>query len=433
MEHLLSEERTQEVIGLCRDLVRIRSYSGEEQGVAERLREFFASHGFDDVRTDEYGNLIGTVRGNRPGPTVLFDGHMDTVPVDERDSWKHDPFGAEIEDGVMYGRGTSDMKCALACMAAAAAFFAEDTGRDFAGQVSVAGIVHEECFEGIAARAVSRALSPDIVVIGESSDLLLKIGQRGRAEILLETFGVPVHSSNPDRGVNAVYSMLRAVERIHALPPAEHPFLGKGILELTDIMSQPYPGKSVVPAYCSATFDRRLLAGETRESVLAPIRAILDELAEEDPSFRGKVSYASGEETCCTGAKIGAERFFPAWLLERDHPAVRSVMDCFRSHGFEPGITKYSFCTNGSHYCGEAGIPTLGMGPSKEEIAHTVDEHVAVHELPEVTSIYGWMMEALLVRGGAGKEGPAGGEEETGGRAETDRGGKTGEKEEDGR
>ena len=221
-------------------------------------------------------------------------------------------------------------------------------------------------------------------------------GQRGRAEILLETYGVPAHSSNPEKGVNAAYSMCRAVERIHALAPSVHEFLGKGILELTDIKSLPYPGKSVVPEYCSATYDRRLLVGETKEGVLAPIRKILEELHEEDPSFRGNVSYASGEETCYTGEKISAERFFPAWLLERDHPAVQSVMEGFRSHGYEPEITKYSFCTNGSHYCGEAGIPALGMGPSKENIAHTIDEYVSVEELFSVAQIYEWMMEAVL-------------------------------------
>ena len=136
--------------------------------------------------------------------------------------------------------------------------------------------------------------------------------------------------------------------------------------------------------------------GETKESVLAPIRKILEELHEEDPAFRGRVSYASGEEVCYTGEKIRAERYFPAWLLEKDHPVVTRVLEGLRSHGYEPEVTKYSFCTNGSHYCGEAGIPTLGMGPSTESLAHTIDEHVQVDQLPAVTQIYEWMMEAML-------------------------------------
>ncbi len=392
----LGEERTEHVIKLCRDLIRTRSYSGEEDKVAALLKEYFLKNGYDDAYADSYGNMIGIIEGSRPGPTIVFDGHMDTVPVQDPAAWTQDPFGAQIKDGMLYGRGSSDMKCALACMAAAGAYFAEDTGKNFAGRICVAGIVHEECFEGVASREVSKALQPDLVVIGESSEMKLKIGQRGRAEIRLETFGVPAHSSNPDKGVNAVYAMCKAVDRIHHLEPSTHPFLGKGILELTDIQSLPYPGKSVVPEYCAATYDRRLLVGETKESVLAPIQEILDELKKEDPSFSGKVSYARGEETCYTGAKIGAERFFPAWLLEKEHPAVQRVLECFRENGYDPEVTKYSFCTNGSHYCGEAGIPVLGMGPSSENIAHTIDEHVPVWQIPAVTQIYMWMMGALL-------------------------------------
>ena len=75
---------------------------------------------------------------------------------------------------------------------------------------------------------------------------------------------------------------------------------------------------------------------------------------------------------------------------------MQRVMEGFRSHGYEPEITKYSFCTNGSHYCGEAGIPCLGMGPSRENIAHTIDEHVPVEELYAAAQIYEWMMEAFL-------------------------------------
>ena len=119
---------------------------------------------------------------------------------------------------------------------------------------------------------MSSIVRPDIVVIGEASGCNVKIGQRGRAEIVVETFGVPAHSANPEKGVNAVYAMCRVVEAIRALPTSEHPVLGKGILELTDIKSSPYPGSSVVPAYCRATYDRRLLVGETPESVLAPLR-----------------------------------------------------------------------------------------------------------------------------------------------------------------
>ena len=393
---MLTPQRQEQVLALCRELVQCESYSGQESGVAGLLRDFMTAHDFDHVTTDRYGNVIGCIKGNRPGKKLLFDGHMDTVPVSDPAQWHYPPFGAEIHDGKLYGRGASDMKGAVAGFVAAAAAFAEDTGRDFPGELYVAGVVHEECFEGVAARAVSEAVRPDYVVIGEASGLNLKIGQRGRAEIVVETFGVPCHSANPEKGINAVYQMARVIEAIRTLEPPVHPVLGKGILELTDIKSFPYPGASVVPEYCRATYDRRLLVGESKDSVLAPIQALLDDLMAADPSLKAKVSYATGIEDCYTGNQIAGERFFPGWLYEQSAPFVQAVKSQLESMGYAPAITRYNFCTNGSHYAGEAGIPTIGLGPSHENLAHTVDEYIELEQLYRVTDCYYGVMQALL-------------------------------------
>ena len=384
------------VVQLLSKLIRTRSYSGEEQGVVEVLKTFFSENGFDEIHVDTTGNIIGVLNGSRPGPTVLFDGHIDTVPVQDPKLWKHDPFGAEIEDGRMYGRGTSDMKGAVAAAACAAARFKRETGGDFAGRICVSGVVHEECFEGVAAREISEKFKPDLVVIGEASELNLKIGQRGRMEIRVETFGVPAHSSNPEKGQNAVYSMCKVVEAIRKLPVPENDFLGKGILELTDIRSDPYPGASVVPEHCAATYDRRLLVGETVESVLAPIQEALDRLSAEDPTVRAKVSVAKGRETCYTGTEIADRRFFPAWAYGEDEPYVRRIYAALKeSPLLDPELTHYSFCTNGSHYAGEAHIPTVGFGPSRENLAHTIDEYVELADLAAAEDGYVRIMRAV--------------------------------------
>ena len=163
------------------------------------------------------------------------------------------------------------MKGAVAAFTVAAHRYAVENGKNFAGDVYVAGVVHEECFEGVAARKISEKVKPDYVIIGEASEMNLKVGQRGRAEIVVETFGVPAHSANPEKGVNAVYKMCEAIQAIREIEPPVQNKLGKGILELTDVKSSPYPGASVVPEYCRATYDRRLLVGETKESVFQPI------------------------------------------------------------------------------------------------------------------------------------------------------------------
>jgi len=390
------EQKNDKLIALCQSLIRSGTLSGQEEPVAKLLTDFFMANGFDEVKTDVYGNVIGCIKGKKPGKKLLFDAHMDTVPVSDPSVWTVDPLGGEIKDGKLYGRGATDMKGSLAAMMLAAVEFANETGRNFAGEIYIAGVVHEECFEGVASREISKAVKPDYVVIGEASDLNLKIGQRGRAEIVIETFGKPAHSANPEKGINAVYKMSKVIDAVRTLIPNEHPILGKGILELTDIKSSPYPGASVVPEYCRCTYDRRLLVGETKESVLAPIKELLYKLMEDDSQLKAKVSYAVGEETCYTGAKIQGERFFPGWLFEESDDFVKDVYAQLKSDGFTPTITKYNFCTNASHYAGEAGIKTLGMGPSNESLAHVVDEYVELTELEGVLGSFKSIMKALL-------------------------------------
>lgn len=384
----MKETFKQEVIDLCRDLIRKSSYSGHERNVAEILQTYMQKNNFDDVRIDKYGNIIGCIKGNRPGPKILFDGHIDTVPVANEDEWIYPPFDAQIHDGKIYGRGASDMKGAVAAMAVATKYFKQDYGNDFAGEIYIAGIVHEECFEGVASREVSKFVQPDYVIIGEASNLNLKIGQRGRAEIVIETFGQSCHSANPEKGVNAVYKMAKVIEAVNTLTPPHHEILGDGILELTDIISSPYPGASVVPDYCRATYDRRLLVGETKESVLSPIQKLLDEMMAKDSQLKVKASYSIGKEKCYTGTEITGERFFPGWLYDKNDDFIQQVYSQLKNNGFTPQITQYNFCTNGSHYAGEAHIKTFGLGPSQENLAHTANEYIEIDQLIKAVQCY---------------------------------------------
>lgn len=395
---MLDTVKKDELTALCCELIRQRSYSGEEKEIADFLKDYWCKAGFDSAEPDKYGNMIARIKGNRPGKCILFDGHIDTVPVLNREDWSHDPFAGEIEEGRLYGRGTTDMKGAVAAFSFAAKEFIAAHGHDFAGELCLAGVVHEECFEGISARAISEAVRPDLVVIGEASEMNLKCSQRGRAEIILETFGVPCHSSNPEKGVNAVYAICKIIDAFRKVAPVKNPEMaGDGIMELTDIKSAPYPGASVVPEYCRATYDRRLLVGETRESVLAPLQEIIDRMQAEDPSIRAKVSFSEGKELCYTGETIAADRFFPGWLVDKKEDFVQSIYQKVCEKGYAPELTGYSFCTNGSHYAGEAGIPCIGIGPSRENLAHTIDEYVELEELHAIADYYTAAMEAMLL------------------------------------
>lgn len=375
------DRRDKELIEFCQEAIRIPSPSGHESDVARLMKEKMEEFGFDEVVIDKYGSVLGTINGKRPGKTILLDGHIDNVDVIDINEWHHAPWGAEIDNGRIYGRGTSDMKGSVCAMIMAARNLAEDTNRDFAGRICVSCTVHEECFEGISSREISKAAKPDFVIIGEATTSTVKIGQRGRAEIVVETEGVSCHSSNPDKGVNAVYAMMDVIKEIQAIVPNEHRILGKGILELTDIISAPYPGASVVPSVCKATFDRRTLVGETEESILEQVDMAIERAKKNNPKIKARCYIAEGEEKCWTGETIKARKYYPAWIIDESSEEVQAALRGLKAEGIETSISHFSFCTNGSHFCGEAGIPTIGYGPSLESLAHVRDEYIEISEL----------------------------------------------------
>jgi acetylornithine deacetylase/succinyl-diaminopimelate desuccinylase-like protein len=126
------------------------------------------------------------------------------------------------------------------------------------------------------------------------------------------------------------------------------------------------------------------------------LQQLLEELKQEDPDFQAKVSYAFGTEQCYTGETIQGERFFPAWLFGEDDTFVQAALRGLKEAGFNPEITHYSFCTNGSHYAGEQGIKTIGFGPSKENLAHTIDEYIEIEQLEKATQGYYGILKAVL-------------------------------------
>lgn len=386
---MITQERKEQLVCFCRKMIQQPSLSGQEKDVAELVRSRMVDLGFDSVEVDTYGNVIGRIILGKGGRKILLEGHMDHVDISDPSKWNYDPFGAEVVDGKIYGRATSDMKGNLSAMIQAAAYLKEDHGDDLDGEIIVAGSVHEECFEGVASELIGERYRPDLVIIGEASNLTLKRGQRGRAEVVLETLGKTAHSSNPSVGLNAVKKMMKVLLEIEKkFVPASNDVLGEGIMEVTDIISSPYPGASVVPDQCRVTFDRRLLVGESEEIVLQQVQQIIDEVAVSDPELKTRLYLAVGEDMCYTGEPIKATRFAPGWLFPEDHEFVQIALKGLRSAGQDPVLSHYYFCTNGSYYAGKAGIPTLGYGGSLETLAHVDDEYIEIEQLVKACEGY---------------------------------------------
>ncbi|MCJ7435474.1 MAG: YgeY family selenium metabolism-linked hydrolase [Anaerolineales bacterium] len=376
------------LIKFTQKIVRQQSLSGEEGLVIPIIVQEMKALGVDRVWIDKNGSAIGQINGAKPGPTLLFDAHVDTVGIAPGSIRTRDPFGAEIVDAHLYGRGSADMKGALAAMLHAAASI--DRSK-LAGIVLVSASVLEEVFEGGALKTVMDETKPDFVVIGESTKLNLARGGRGRVEIHIETIGKPAHSSSPQLGVNAVHLMMKVITEIEKIPLEEHALLGPAILALTDIISEPYPAYSVTPSRCKATYDRRLLTGETPESVL---KAIITLPALKDINFTAKI--ASSDHQTYTGETLHAEKFFPAWELDETDKFVQAALKGLLASGLDPQLGAYRFCTNAAYSMAIANVPTIGFGPGAEGDAHVVDEKLSLVELEKTARGYRGIIEAVL-------------------------------------
>lgn len=357
-----------QMIAFLKRLIKTPSLSGDEGRVAELITEEMEGLGYD-VEVDEMGSVLGR-RGGDGGRVVLFDGHMDHVEPGARESWSHDPYSAEVVDGVLYGRGAVDMKGALAAMIYGCA--APRTQ----GEVVVACVVHEETNEGVATRKLIEEgwLRPYVCVLGEPTDLDLSIGQRGRCVFRITTRGITSHASMPEFGRNALYEMTPIIDRIkeanRSLPI--HPFLGAGSMAVTGITCSPGSGP-IVPDLCEILVDRRLVPQESLSGVLGELRALAQ---------GAEVELVEDELTCYTGYRTKAEQYFPGWITDREHWAVEEGLRALgEALGGRPEVVGWRFSTDGVTTAGALGIPTIGFGPGDPALAHQPDEHVALSDV----------------------------------------------------
>jgi putative selenium metabolism hydrolase len=389
----LSPQDRQSLIGFLCALVRTPSPSTQEAAVGELIEAEMRRIGFDDVWTDRIGNVIGRI-GTGEGPRLLCDGHMDTVGIGERSAWRRDPFGAEIEDGVLYGRGAADMKSGLAAMIHGGKFLV-DTGISLRGTLYVVGVVQEEPCEGLAVRVLieEEGLRPDWVIIGEPTDLQIARGHRGRVELQVRVHGRSAHGSAPERGENAIYHGAQVALELEKMmfSATEDGFLGRGSLAVTEISSVA-GSRNVIPDLCALTVDRRLTLGESPEAVIEEIENALSRFR-----FPAEVSVTEHEAVSYTGYVCRQANVFPAWVTAEDDRLVQATIRAVEETlGFRPNIGKWVFSTDGTYTAGVAHIPTVGFGPAAEGYAHTVEEQVDLEQVCQASRVYAQLAIELL-------------------------------------
>ncbi len=380
-------------IDFLRDLVRIRSFSGDEGEIAARVADEMRRLGFHQVYRDRAGNIVGRV--GKGTQRLLFDGHMDVVGVGNPATWDSDPFSGQVQDGMLYGRGSVDMKSGLAAMiyGVKALLDADALPK---GEIVVAAVVQEEPAEGVAVRALidDEGLWPSFVVLGEPTNLDIALGHRGRVELLVTTEGRSCHGSAPELGENALYAASKVIFGVELLAGhlGEDPKLGKGSIAVT-CLGCPSSSRNMVPDHCELIIDRRLTLGETRERAVSEVRQIL-----QREGVRGEVMVAERETRTYTGHVDRGLEYYPPWLMPDDSPLVKAaVRGVERTLEHKPKLRVWAFSTDGAYTRGEAGIPTIGFGPGDDRLAHTANEQVRVADV--LLAAEGYAQIALEVLG----------------------------------
>ncbi len=363
-------------------LVKIKSLSMGEKEVQLELKRQMEEAGFDEVKIDGLGNVIGRI-GN--GKKILaIDGHMDTVDFGNLENWDFDPLSGEIKDGFVYGRGSVDQEGGPAAFVTAGRILKE-LGFDKDLTIYFTGTVMEEDCDGLCWKYIVEEdkIKPDFAISTEPTNLNIYRGHRGRMEIEVTFKGVSCHGSAPERGKNAIYMASKACLEIEKLNEnlKYDEFLGKGTAALSEFVSGS-PSLCAVADYAKIHIDRRLTWGETKETALAEIEEIVKDMD-------AKVEVLYYEETAYTGNKYGMEKYYPTWKIPEDHPVVKIGVDTFKElMNKEPIVDKWTFSTNGVTMNGIYGIPMIGFGPGNEIYAHAPNEKVPVEDLKVASAFY---------------------------------------------
>ncbi len=377
------------IIQFLRDICAIPSYDSKIGMVGERVGAEMRRLGFDEVRFDKMGNILGRIGD---GPTrLLYDSHIDTVGIGNPNEWKWDPFKGKIENGIFYARGACDEKGSTPGMVYGLAL-ARELGLLKGYTTYYFGNMEEWC-DGIAPNALvdAEGIRPDYVVIGEPTRMQVYRGHKGRVEMQIVATGKSAHAASNHLGDNAIYKLLPVIDRIARMEPelGDDPFLGHGKITVTD-MHVETPSINAVPNAATIFIDRRMTFGETADSVLEQVRKVV----EGRPGIKMELLHYA--DPSYTGFVFQVDKIFPSWALPENDPFVQAGQKTLTLlNGTAPATGKWDFSTNGTYWMGKAGIPSIGFGPGDEVHAHTVIDQVRLDDVVAATAFYA-MLPAVL-------------------------------------
>ncbi len=388
-------------VTLLQDLIRIPSPNppGDARAIASFVEGFMRSVGCD---THEYApdnkpeavSAVGILRGQHDGPTIMLHAHIDTVPIaaDEAGRWSVDPYAAIIKDGKVYGKGSIDDKAPMAAMLVALAHAAANRDK-LHGTLVVVGAAEEETGGKLGTKWLAESgLLPmcDFIVVGEQTANHVANAHKGVLRATVRATGKSVHATNPDRGVNAINIMARAVLALenyhHQLAVHVHPTVGVPTCNVGVISGG--STANAVPDSATVYLDRRMIPHENPDEVKRELEAVI---ASVDLSVYGA-------DAKLTVGDYQVSNWFASTV---DSDFSKTFLACVEARLNEPpGPIGYLPGSDAKHLVNVTRDEMIIFGPGSYEVAHAFDEYTNISDLHDTTAILMDFIERTLLTGG---------------------------------
>ena len=384
-ETLMAHISEEHIIEMASDMIRIPSYSGvpnQETEVAKYVKSVFDANGIPCYLkevADGRCNVIATLDSSKPGKTIMFNSHLDTV---EPNGWE-DALVPKIIDGSLYGRGSNDDKGPLACVIEAMLAI-QKTGALEKGKIVLTGVLDEEHNSIGTIDVVESKIAADGAIVAESTNLRIQTAQRGLEWLKFHFIGKAVHGGKQREGINAIakaVAFINAMEEklIPKVFARTHPLLKEATVNYGVIHGGTQ--LSTVAGECDLYVDTRFLPDQEYADVIGEFQELLDELAAQDPQFKCEMSV-------CEESVMKDGYLHQPFETPLDHPLVTTTQEAFRTvAGKEAEMDACCAWTDGGLLARYANIPTIVLGPGGYG-AHTAEEYITIDHMPKLALIY---------------------------------------------
>jgi acetylornithine deacetylase/succinyl-diaminopimelate desuccinylase family protein len=378
LESYINEKR---MVELGARMVRIPSVTGEEKAMADFLAAEFKRMGLEVKtmgETPDRPNIIGRLRGSAGKPVLIFNGHIDVVPTGDRALWSFDPWAGIVRNGKLLGRGSCDMKLALAAeMEAVMALL--DAGVKLNGDIILECVVDEERGGYKGTKYVTdNGVVGDFCINTDGGDLKIGICSKGDYGVEITTFGKATHASTPEKGVNAVHQMLAIANELRRIPrrcgwsARRHKLVGPPLINVS--VMEGGIQRNMVPDKCRMVVDRRTVPGfETMDDARREIAEVIETQKRRDPRLHVEVKEIIDVD---------------AYEIPETGPVVQALVSAAtKVMGRKPRFTGCKGFTDGHWLTVNHGIPCATFGGNGGGV-HGVDEYADIDSYVKSARVY---------------------------------------------